>query len=105
MLAECHLRAICTTWMSLTTKTTTCPLTNAIRGDKETDRVDVREGGVQKDKILLNEKAERFAKALAEKSRDPLSNSKILEGLQFELERCVHQGADVDAIYNILANT
>ena len=73
--------------------------------EKETDRVDVREGGVQKDKILLNEKAERFAKALAEKSRDPLSNSKILEGLQFELERCVHQGADVDAIYNILANT
>jgi Mn-dependent DtxR family transcriptional regulator len=63
------------------------------------------EGAEERDKRLLNEKAERFAKALATKSKDELANAKILEGLQFELERCIRQGADVDAIHNILANS
>lgn len=70
-------------------------------GDKETV---AKEGAEERDKRLLNEKAERFAKALATKSKDELANARILEGLQFELERCIRQGADVDAIHDILAN-
>ena len=72
--------------------------------NKEATGVSMKEGAEERDKRLLNEKAERFAKALATKSKDELANARILEGLQFELERCIRQGADVDAIHDILAN-
>lgn len=74
-------------------------------GNKETEEVGMQEGAEERDKRLLNEKAERFARALATKSKDEMANAKILEGLQFELERCIRQGADVDAIHDILANS
>lgn len=59
----------------------------------------------EREKRLLNEKAARFATALAEKSKDSFANAKILECLQLELERCIQEGADIDAIHDILANT
>jgi len=75
-----------------------------VLGEVSNKETAAKEGAEERDKRLLNEKAERFAKALATKSKDELANARILEGLQFELERCIRQGADVDAIHDILAN-
>ena len=69
--------------------------------DKETVEIKAQEGAQEKDKRLLNEKAERFANAIVEKSKDEKGNAKILEHLWFELDRCIKQGADfgrIDAI-------
>lgn len=70
--------------------------------NKETEGEIMQEGAEERGKRLLNEKAERFAKAVAEKSKEPNANATILEHLWRELDRCIDQGADVKHINDIL---